>query len=126
VREGEDLKYCQYLQDKPARDSYDHTIWGNGTELVYESQQVGDGAYNLKFCVESWVNVKNLEYCVECQSLSDCFGCVSLRNKKYCILNKQYSKAEYETLREKIKKHMDTMPYKDKMGRIYRYGEFFQ
>jgi hypothetical protein len=29
---------------------------------------------------------------------SNCFGCISLRNKSYCILNKQYSKEEYEKL----------------------------
>ena len=53
------------------------------------------------------------------------FGCVSLRNKQYCILNKQYTKEEYEKMVEKIKKHMDEMPYVDKKGKVYKYGEFF-
>ncbi|HEY4475332.1 MAG TPA: hypothetical protein VJB92_01240, partial [Candidatus Paceibacterota bacterium] len=39
--------------------------------------------------------------------------------------NKQYSKEEYEKLRAQIIKHMDDMPYTDKQGRIYKYGEFF-
>lgn len=47
---------------------------------------------------------------------SNIFGCIALRNKKYCILNKQYSKQEYEELIPKIKKHMDEMPYVDKKG----------
>jgi hypothetical protein len=34
--------------------------------------------------------------------IDNCFGCVSLRKKKYCILNKQYTKEEYEELKEKI------------------------
>ena len=53
------------------------------------------------------------------------FGCVSLRQKKYCILNKQYTKEEYEILVPKIKEHMNEMPFVDKKGNIYKYGEFF-
>jgi hypothetical protein len=55
----------------------------------------------------------------------NCFGCVSLRDKQYCIFNKQYTKEEYFPLREKIIKNMNEMPYVDKKGNIYKYGEFF-
>jgi len=48
-----------------------------------------------------------------------------LRNKQHCILNKQYSKEEYEALAPKIIQHMNDMPYTDKKGRVYKYGEFF-
>jgi hypothetical protein len=48
-----------------------------------------------------------------------------LRKKSYCILNKQYSKDEYQELVLKIKQHMSDMPYMDKKGRVYKYGEFF-
>lgn len=44
-----------------------------------------------------------LDICEECEN---CFGCVGLRKKKYCILNKQYSKEEYENLHERIKTDM--------------------
>ncbi|RJQ28432.1 hypothetical protein C4571_03610 [Candidatus Parcubacteria bacterium] len=44
-----------------------------------------------------------LDYCEECEY---CFGCVGLRKKKYCILNKQYTEAEYKALLPKIKEHM--------------------
>ncbi len=44
-----------------------------------------------------------LDACEECEY---CFGCVGLRNKKYCILNKQYTKEVYDILVEKIKKDM--------------------
>ncbi len=37
---------------------------------------------------------------------SDCFGCVGLRNKSYCILNKQYTKEEYEELVPQIIERM--------------------
>ncbi|PIR61236.1 MAG: hypothetical protein COU68_00475 [Candidatus Pacebacteria bacterium CG10_big_fil_rev_8_21_14_0_10_45_6] len=48
-----------------------------------------------------------------------------MRNKQYCILNKQYSKEEYQALVPKIKQFMIDVPYVDKLGRVYKYGEFF-
>ncbi|MFA5827608.1 MAG: hypothetical protein WC839_03905, partial [Candidatus Paceibacterota bacterium] len=53
------------------------------------------------------------------------FACIGLRSKQYCILNKQYTKKQYEELVPKIIKHMNDMPYIDSKGRIYKYGEFF-
>ena len=63
-------------------------------------------AYLLKY--SAWSSSRYSEYldlCLECES---CFGCVGLKKKKYCILNKQYSKEEYEKLKEKIIKDMRT------------------
>ena len=48
-----------------------------------------------------------------------------MKNKQYCILNKQYTKEEYETLVKKIKTHMDEMPFVAGKNTIYKYGEFF-
>src|SRR6185503_14223080 len=53
------------------------------------------------------------------------FGCVGLRNAKYCIFNKQYTKEEYEELMPKIIEHMNKVPYIDKKGKEYKFGEFF-
>ena len=58
------------------------------------------GGYALRY--SAWSSSRYSEYldlCIECEY---CFGCVGLKKKKYCILNKQYSKDEYEKLREKI------------------------
>ena len=126
VREGEDLKYCQYLQVPPHKDSMDVTVGGNGMELTYENVVCGWGKlYKVKFCVECWPDDIDLEYSMFCTSSSNLFGCVGLKKKQYCIFNKQYSREDYEVLKEKIKKHMDEMPYVDKKGRIYKYGELF-
>lgn len=54
-----------------------------------------------------------LDNCEECEY---CFGCVGLRKKKYCILNKQYSKEEYERLISQIK---------GKMKRDGEWGKFW-
>ena len=72
-----------------------------------------------------WPTCRDDEYCMNLFSCSDCFGCVGLKKKQYCILNKQYTKEEYFEMVEKIKKHMDEMPYIDAKGNIYKYGEFF-
>lgn len=56
--------------------------------------------YLLKY--SNWSSARYSEYldmCIECES---CFGCVGLKKKKYCILNKQYNKEEYEELKEEI------------------------
>ena len=125
VREGENLKYCQYLQIPPNKDCYDHSIWGDNNFFTYECAVCGLGTNNIKFCAESFISLRDLEYCHHCQSSSDLFGCMGLRKKQYCILNKQYSKEEYKKLVPKIIEHMNKMSYEDKKGRVYKYGEFF-
>lgn len=127
IREGEHMRYSQFIQELPgSKDCWDFSIWGEGSELVYESHSCGTNVQNLKFCVLCSENVHDLEYCFFCvQGSENLFGCIALRKKQYCILNKQYSKEEYFKMTEKIKKHMQEMPYLDKKGSIYKYGEFF-
>jgi hypothetical protein len=125
IRQSENLKYCQYMVVPGNKDCMDASVWGENTELCYETSVCGDKAYNLKFSWDCWPNVRDSEYSIHLKSCADCFGCVGLRNKQYCILNKQYSKEEYEALVPRIKKHMDEMPYVDAQGLIYKYGEFF-
>ena len=67
-------------------------------------------------CMDQWgyENICNLyaSYCRysayldNCEECENCFGCVGLRKKSYCILNKQYSKEEYERLIVDIKRDM--------------------
>ncbi len=45
-------------------------------------------------------------YTYLCQSIKNCFGCDWLKNSSYCILNKQYTKEEYEELVPKIIEQM--------------------
>ena len=121
----ENVKYCQNFTVGPSKDSYDHSNFSDGTELIYESLITGSGAYNVAFSSQCYPFVSDLRYSFFCQNSSSLFGCVSLRNKQYCILNKQYTKEEYEALIPKIIEHMNSMPYIAKKGRVYKYGEFF-
>ncbi|HAQ02294.1 TPA: hypothetical protein DEP30_00010 [Candidatus Nomurabacteria bacterium] len=97
-----------------------------GAELAYEHGYGGsENSQNIKFTIEGQPACSLLEYSDACKSSSNLFGCIGLKNKQYCILNKQYEKEEYFKMVEKIKKHMDDMPYIDSKSRVYKYGEFF-
>lgn len=114
VRGSERLSNCFAL--RKANDCMDYTGWGNGAELVYESAICGNNIYDIKFCYQCFDNLAHLEYCQFCINCANCFGCVALRNKEYCVLNRQYSKQEYLELLPRIVAHMRSTG---------EYGEFF-
>lgn len=124
IQEGENVRYVEISVLKVA-NSYDCVQLFMGVENAYECVTVGEGAYNLKFCFNCWAESRDLEYCGYCVGSSDCFGCVGLSKKQYCIFNKQYTKEEYFKLREQIIKQMDEVLYKDSVDREYKYGEYF-
>ncbi len=108
-----------------AKDVADYTFWGAGAELMYESVNSGIQVSDLQFINECWDQATSMRYSMNCHNSHDLFGCIGMRNAEYCIFNKQYTKEEYFVLREKIIQHMNDMPYTDKKGRVYMYGEFF-
>ncbi len=125
VQDTENARYCLLAVPGKITDAYDHTHYGMGAERLYETLQVGSQASNI---LASWfviIDVMNVAYSIFCIGAKDTFGSVGLKKRQYCILNKQYSKEEYEKLKEQIVAQMNEMPYKDSLGRIYRYGEFF-
>lgn len=104
---------CAYVHDGlRGKDCYDICFF-DGPELCYESTSlIGYGCRFTNFCRDS----VDIFYCDNCHVCKNCFGCVGLRNKQYCIFNKQYKKDEYENLVSKIIEHMV------KSG---EWGEFF-
>lgn len=72
--------------------------------------------YAIHFSAVTWPKSTYLQYCMFCRMSNNCFGCVSLYKNQYCILNKQYTKEQYEELLPKIIEHMK------KTG---EYGNFF-
>jgi hypothetical protein len=121
VYESEDSAYCADAAN--LKDCYDVYESAFNCQLQYDSHACNRVNYS-KFASISYDN-HNIEYSEICHNSSNLFGCISLRNKQYCILNKQYTKSEYESLVPKIIEHMNKMPYVDKKGRVYKYGEFF-
>ncbi len=71
-------------------------------ELCYENVYT-DFCYNCAFLTYS-EGCMNCHYGTKLLNCSDCFGCVGLKNKKYCILNNQLTKVQYEKALIDIKK----------------------
>lgn len=100
----EDCHNCAWLHS--SKNCRDHFAWGFSAEECLECVEVGDGINRTMFSVTIFGG-SNVYYSYTC--LGHCahlFGCVGLRKKEYCILNKKYSKEEYEKLVSKIIEHM--------------------
>jgi len=124
IRKGKNCKYCVEVLNQVV-DICDSNSVGLNVQNAFE---VLTGSVNISDILFSCVirnNSMDVRYSYFLTSCSHCFACVGLRNKQYCILNKQYTKEEYEELVPKIIQHMNDMPYIDSKGRIYKYGEFF-
>jgi hypothetical protein len=122
---AENSKWCQFISVSPIKDCMDYSGWGHNAEMIYESVSVGDNVSNVKFSVYCFPEILNVEYSLWSTAIKNSFGCVNLKRKSYCILNKEYSKDEYEKLKAQIIEDMNNNPYIDKNGRVYKYGEFF-
>jgi len=88
---GENIYDC-FLNTPPETDVYG--VFGTWyCDNIYNSYQLTWGS--------------NLYYCAIMERCSYCLWCVWLKNKSYCILNKQYSKEEWEILADKIFSQME-------------------
>lgn len=121
--DSEDLEKCKHCFDiKRTRDhtpsflNYDVSHFGGIINQCYECCSIGGNGMNrCLFCENVWSS-NDAWYSRTCTQSSNLFGCISLKNKKYCILNKQYTKEEYEELVPRIIEHMKS---------TNEYGEFF-
>lgn len=95
-----------------------HNVMDNnyclGTELCYNSMWIPN-CYGCISLSNSW-NCRFVSYSDECFHSSHCFLCAGLKNKSYCILNKQYTPDAYEKLLVQI---VETMQQDG------TWGEFF-
>ncbi len=120
--ESENISYASRVLW--TKDTMDVSGCGYG-ELIYESMAATQNTFKDSFCYITTEGCRECEYSLVLTNCSNCFGCVGLINAEYCIFNKQYEKEEYFNMVEKIKKHMNDMPYVDAKGRVFTYGEFF-
>jgi len=111
VHDSEDCSYVtRAFGLKDCQDLYG----SSDSELLYNSLGVGVSS-NVIASMMSYYN-RDISYCSLCYDSHDLFGCIALRAKKFCILNKQYNEMEYKILRDKIITHM---------GKTGEWGEFF-
>jgi hypothetical protein len=123
VYDSENIKYGYRLLNS-FKDSMD-TAQAIKSELMYEYITGARNDYNVKFSISALNSVRNAEYTDSCVDCNNIFGCVSLKKKENAIFNQVYSKEEFTKLRKKIIQQMEDIPFIDKAGRIYKYGEFF-
>jgi len=110
-RRSENLKHGQDAWE--ARDCMDMTETLDN-EMDYEMEGAGWGSHCIASAKSWWNN--NILYSELNFNCNDIFGCLALRKKSYCILNKQYSPEEYKELKGKLIEHMK---------RNGEWGEFF-
>ena len=104
--EGENCRHVHTGFPK-LRDSMRCCYAGENAELIYECLGTGADSQNIKWCIVAVEKCFNIEYSEFCStSSSNLFGCSGLKQKEYCILNKQYSKDDFFSLREKLVEHM--------------------
>ncbi|MDD2870797.1 MAG: hypothetical protein PHS49_02305 [Candidatus Gracilibacteria bacterium] len=67
----------------------------------------GSGTSNNIFCSIYIDESSYIYYSWFMENCSNCIGCIGLKNKSYCILNKQYTKEEWYELADKIFSQME-------------------
>ncbi|MFH0928433.1 MAG: zinc-ribbon domain containing protein [bacterium] len=74
------------------KDSVD-SCYSNDSELLYESDDLRD-CYRV-FYSRSSENCTDGYFLQSCRNCSDCFGCVNMSNKNFCVFNEQKTENEY-------------------------------
>lgn len=121
------LKNCNHVVNchtlHGSRDCYS-SRGGINVELLYYSCGMSNNSYNTQFCF----NATRLVDSMYCNGIfgggNNLFGCIGFNKKQsYCVLNKQYTKDEYESLLPRIYKHME---FSGELGRFFplNYAEF--
>lgn len=91
---------CAYLYDSfHCKSSFDLTF-GTDNELSYEVVS-SSKIFNSRY-VSFSQNCRDSAYLINCTNVRDSLGCVGLTHKKYCILNRQFTKEEYSRVSKQI------------------------
>ncbi|MBT3864644.1 hypothetical protein HOF67_01285 [Candidatus Peregrinibacteria bacterium] len=98
------LEDCMYMHDTQREKDCMDCFVGNESELAYGCTE-NSKIYNCNFSYWCANNI-DCEYMMYSFSCKNCFGCFNLKHKEYRILNKQYTKEEYEKLLPEIKKSL--------------------
>ncbi|EKE27951.1 MAG: hypothetical protein ACD_3C00122G0001, partial [uncultured bacterium (gcode 4)] len=108
IYNSENCKYCFGMHD--LNNSYDVAgFWIGWLDKIYYSHVIGVWGSDILFSNIVVGDCRNVLYSNNIyNNSSNIFWCISLISKEYCILNKQYSKEEYEILVPKIIEHMKT------------------
>ncbi|PIR68935.1 hypothetical protein COX93_01040 [Candidatus Nomurabacteria bacterium CG_4_10_14_0_2_um_filter_30_12] len=100
-----DTKNCSYVADADnIIDCFDCNNIYTGAERCYNVMGNLSSRNNIATIYPMYCN--DVHYSDSCYNCESCFGCVGLNKKKYCILNKEYTKEEYQKIKEEIIENM--------------------
>ncbi len=98
-------KNCSYMADsEDPTDSMDCNNYYFKPELSYDMMGVLGGSKNKHGFYVMYST--ECEYCDSCYHSNSLFGCIRLNKESYSILNKKYSKEDYEKLKSEIVESM--------------------
>lgn len=125
IKNSENVFYSKCIDN--SQDIVDCLNVISGSNNLYENVEA-QGNYNSQYLLLCRAMVDSF-YCFDCVNCSSCVLSYNLRNKKFCIRNKQYSKDKYfEELKKmnlKSRKSRDILLKefkKIKEQAIYRFG----
>ncbi len=99
---SEDCRECWTIFE--SKDCFNSDYIGSNSTLNFNN--IGcDTAYRTWFSFFT-ISSNDIEYCELTNYAKNLFGCIAVRHKEFCILNKQYSKEEFIKLRGQIMEHM--------------------
>jgi len=102
VAKGENSRHL--FSSKMIKDSIGTIGYGTNSERLLEVVATG---FSSNVIGSFWAeNSNNIMYSFDIRNCQDCIGCDALRNGRYSIFNKEYSKEEYENLKEHIIKEL--------------------
>jgi|CXWL01.1.fsa_nt_gi hypothetical protein len=84
------VHYCSFVYY--GEQCYEHISNSHASEIRFSFSCMNSS--ELAYCMLSFNNCRRL------------FGCIGMKQKQYCILNKQYSKEDYDALVPKLIEHM--------------------
>lgn len=110
-------KNCFYSFDTYYLEDSAYVFFGGWSKRLFDCSSV----YESEMCFEciDCDKCNSCTYSIDCTSsttchysallisCSDCFGCVGLTNKKYCILNNQLTKEQYKRAVRDIKRELE-------------------
>lgn len=126
--DSKDLQDSKYISNSPITSTNCFDVDGCGLAYwCYECIATGATSNHCIGVEFNWNNGNDLYYCSYVLNSRDLFGCAGIKQKQYCILNKQYSKEEYEALVPQIIEHMKKMGewgvFFPPEGSVYGYNE---
>lgn len=104
-----DAKNCYLVRGATYTEDSAYIYWDTASRQCMDSHmttrcELGYGNVNCENCYQTSFSVdcddcQDTILSKDCVGCSNCFGCIGLRSKSYCIFNEQYSKEAY---REKL------------------------